>query len=303
MKHQKKTILTSSLGLVILLANSSLAANENLLAKDKGEFKNLDLKSNQTELFAQATPTGPNNVKTPEILLPNPEITIKSSKTPGEPTISQGTVDVPTVPNLPRAVAPPVGDMAVSNINAGAEQIDLGTRAIVPRLVLRQAPAKEVLAVLARYAGLNLVFADTAPEPTPGATGTPAVNTDPVVSLDLANEPVQEVFNSVLMISGLKANRRGKTIFIGANLPNGARNLISRTLRLNQVKANGAGIFLASQGADFQRLVTEIQEITDPVTNRVVRRVEKTPELRSVKGCNRKSRWFSLTTNRTISLG
>ncbi len=277
MKKLQKSLINSSAGLVILLAAPSLAAGE--------EISQQDLENQPTQLLAQATERPP--TETPDILVPNPEIIIKSNTSQNDPLLNQGTVNVPVVPNLPRAVAPPVGDISVSNINAGADQVDLGTRAIVPRLVLRQAPAKEVLAVLARYAGLNLVFTDAPAASDPSAPGGGAVVTpDPTVSLDLANEPVQEVFNSVLMISGLKANRRGRTIFIGANLPNGARNLISRSLRLNQVKANSAGIFLASQGADFQRLVTQVQEITDPITNRVVRRVEQPAELKSVQGAS-----------------
>ena len=36
------------------------------------------------------------------------------------------------------------------------------------------------------------------------------------VSLDIENEPVQNVFNYVLQLSGLEANNRiGRTIFVG----------------------------------------------------------------------------------------
>ncbi|MEI6379494.1 MAG: pilus assembly protein [Cyanobacteriota bacterium ELA615] len=215
------------------------------------------------------------------VMVPNPEIVIKSSGTPGEPTVTQGTIDVPTTPDLPRAVAPPVGDIAVSNINAGASQINLGTNAVIPRLVLRQSPAREVLALLANYAGLNLVFADT---PKGSTNGNQTGSNEPMVSLDLSNEPVGEVFNSVLMVSGLKANRRGRVIFVGANLPNSARNLISRTLRLNQSKVNSAGLFLATQGADVQYLFTDYKEVVDPTTNRVVRRDPLPSKLVSYRG-------------------
>jgi type IV pilus assembly protein PilQ len=180
----------------------------------------------------------------------------------------------PVAPLLPRAVAPPVGDIAISNIDATANTIDLGTAAIVPRLVLREAPAKEVLAVLARYAGLNLIFTDT--------QGEEAAQ-EQTISLDLENESVQEVFNSVLMVSGLQANRRGRTIFVGSSLPQGARDLISRTLRLNQVSAANAATYLASQGAEYQRLVTEQEDIVDPLTNRVVGRRDKPPTLEALK--------------------
>jgi len=115
---------------------------------------------------------------------------------------------------------------------------------------LREAPVREVLALLARSAGLNLAFAGA------GGEGEAAQET---ISLDLENEPVQDVFNYVLQLSGLQANRRGRTIFVGARLPQAARNLISRTLRLNQVSAASASAFLSAQGAETQRIVENVQ--------------------------------------------
>lgn len=182
--------------------------------------------------------------------------------------------NTPVAPLLPRAVAPPVGDIAISNIDASSYTVDLGTPVIVPRLVLREAPAREVLAVLARFAGMNLIFTDT--------QGEEAAQQQ-TVSLDLENESVQEVFNSVLMISGLRANKRGRTIFVGSQLPQGARDLISRTLRLNQVNATSAATYLASQGAEYQRLVTEREDITDPLTGRVIGTREGAPTLEALK--------------------
>ncbi len=230
------------------------------------------------QIYQAPTPNPPSGpMSESEVLVPNPEVIIKSNGS-SIPDSLQPTM--PVAPTLPRAIAPPVGDMAISNINAGASEIDLGSGAIVPRLVLREAPAREVLAVLARFAGVNLVFTDT-----PGGgqgQGQGQTATEPTVSLDLENEPVQDVFNSVLMISGLQANRRGRTVFVGSRLPQAARNLVSRTLRLNQVKSANAGVFLASQGAEFQRLVTQTEDIIDPLTQRVVGRRELPSTLESL---------------------
>ncbi|NJL83847.1 MAG: general secretion pathway protein GspD, partial [Chloroflexaceae bacterium] len=166
-------------------------------------------------------------------------------------------------------------NIAVSNINTAPDLLDLGTTIRVPRLVLRDAPVREVLALLARAAGLNLVFTDTSAGTTAAASST--------ISLDLANEPVQEVFNSVLLVSGLGANRRGNTIFVGARLPDTARNLVSRTLRLNQVPANSAGNFLATQGAEVQVLDEGlVNEVINPETQLVSRREQLPPTLRTV---------------------
>lgn len=173
-----------------------------------------------------ATPQPP-VTQSPSVPLPN----IQN----GAPILPPGAEVVP--PFLPRAIAPPVGDIAVSNIDATPGAIDIGVAELVPRLVLRDAPVRDVLALLARVANLNVAFAEgdvAAVAATPGATGTGG---DATISLDIENEPVQDVFNYVLRVTGLQANRVGRTIFIGRNLPTGAQDLVMRTLRLNQLKA------------------------------------------------------------------
>ncbi|MFM7908652.1 MAG: secretin N-terminal domain-containing protein [Microcystis sp.] len=191
-------------------------------------------------------------------LVPNPEIII------------QGAPQAPGVPTLPRAVAPPVGDIAISNIDASAEKVKFERNITVPRVLLREASAREVLMTLANIAGYNVVFTSAQGE---------ANATSQTVSLEFTDESVENIFNAVLLISGLQANRQGKTIFVGAQLPQGARNLISRTLRLNQVKAVAAATFLATQGAEYQRLVTKTEDIVDPLTGRVIGRRDIPPTL------------------------
>jgi type IV pilus assembly protein PilQ len=198
-------------------------------------------------------------------LVPNPEIII------------QGIPQAPGAPTLPRAVAPPVGDIAISNIDASAEKIKFDRNITVPRVLLREASAREVLMTLANIAGYNVVFTSAQGE---------ANATSQTVSLEFTNESVENIFNAVLLVSGLQANRQGKTIFVGAQLPQGARNLISRTLRLNQVKAVAAATFLATQGAEYQRLVTQTEDIVDPLTQRVVGRRDVPPTLEPLKPQN-----------------
>ncbi|BCX11743.1 MAG: general secretion pathway protein GspD [Thermosynechococcus sp.] len=146
----------------------------------------------------------------------------------GQPTaIPPGPSAVP--PFLPRPVPPPVGDMLISPLNAEPDVIQLGTNQRIPRLLLREAPVREVLSLLARAVNLNVVF------PEGGTTG------GPTISLDIENESVQDVFNYVLRVTNLKANRQGRTIFIGQALPPDAQNRIVRTIRLNQMRVFGAG--------------------------------------------------------------
>lgn len=214
-----------------------------------------------------------------DILIPNPEIVIgnRGGNEPKE-QIFQAQDSFNSEASLPRAVAPPVGDMAVSNINTMPDLVDLGSGASVPRLVLRDAPVREVLSLLARSANLNIVFAKGKEESSEeGETG-------PTISLDLENQPVQEVFNSVLLVSGLDANRRGNIIYVGEQLPASARNLVSRTIRLNQVSAENAALYLATQGATGKRLTTEIEEIFDEETGKLVQRKETNPALSDLDG-------------------
>ncbi|NEP19143.1 MAG: AMIN domain-containing protein [Leptolyngbya sp. SIO4C1] len=185
----------------------------------------------------------------PDVLVPDPEIIID-----GNPVAAPTFNGAP--PFLPRAVAPPVGDMSVSDVDAGLDVIDLGTAERVPRLVLRDAPAREVLALLARAAGLNLAFTDANAE---------EASEEVRVTLDIENEPVQNVFNYVLQIADLEANRVGRTIFVGSQLPTGARNVIVRSIRLNQVDVSTAVNFLVAMGAESavsrERLVTSVNAV------------------------------------------
>ena len=213
-----------------------------------------------------------------DVLIPNPEIVVNDNRVEeikervfraqGEPG------DNPVPATLPRAVAPPVGDMAVSNVSTMPDMVDLGSGANVPRLVLRDAPIREVLSLLARSANLNVVYAEGNSEGDGDGE-----ETGPTISLDLENQPVQEVFNSVLLISGMDANRRGNIIYVGEQLPSQARNLVSRTIRLNQVAAENAALYLASLGAAGKRLTSDVEETIDPETGRVVQRTETSAEL------------------------
>ena len=201
------------------------------------------------------------SIKQPDVLIPNPQVII------------DGKIAEPAGPNqpynqappfLPRAVAPPVGDITQSTIDTSPSAIDLGTQERVPRLVLRDAPVREVLSLLARAANLNVVYIGGEAEKTPGAEG--ATKTSQTISLDIENEPVQDVFNYVLRLSGLEANRTGRTIFVGAKLPNSTRDTVMKSLRLNQVTVGVALNFLVGLGAESavsrERQVTSVNAVT-----------------------------------------
>ncbi|MBD2299712.1 AMIN domain-containing protein [Nostoc sp. FACHB-87] len=218
--------------------------------------------STGTVAATPTTPTAPTtNVpvqpsQRPDVLVPNPEISIDGRPAqaagPGQP-VSQAP------PFLPRAVAPPVGDIAISATDASPSVIDLGTQERVPRLVLRDAPVREVLSLLARAANLNLAYISG--DPAGGQQGAAPANAAQTISLDIENEPVQDVFNYVLRLSGLEANRNGRTVFVGAKLPNSTRDVIVRSLRLNQVNVGVALNFLVGMGAESA--VTRERQVTN----------------------------------------
>jgi len=186
-----------------------------------------------------------------DVLIPDPQIIID-----GQPAFPSAAPPITS----PRAIAPPVGDIAVSTTDISPEPIILGTNEIVPRLVLRDAPVRDVLSLLGRAAGLNVAFLTGGDEE--GAEDTAL---DPRISLDIENEPVQNVFNYVLRISGLEASLDGRTIFVGNNLPNESSNLLMRTIRMNQIDVSSAANFLVALGAETaisrERLITSVNAV------------------------------------------
>lgn len=184
----------------------------------------------------------------PEVMVPNPEITIN-----GLPVPATGTTQAP--PFLPRAVAPPVGDMAVSNTDPSPTLISLGTSDRINDLVMKDAPVREALSVLARLAGLNVAYAG------PGGSDDEGSG-ELTINLDIEDESIENVFNYILQLSGLEANRVGNTIFVGANLPNAAKDMVVRTIRVNQITAREAGFYLGSLGAETAIQLTREQTQT-----------------------------------------
>lgn len=227
---------------------------------------------------AQAAPAeeaAPPTLPATDILVPNPEVTIDGVPVP-RPQVQQAP------PFLPRAVAPPIGDISIAESMPTFSDIDLGSNERIPRLLLRDAPAREVLGLLARAANLNLVFTPAA------ATGTQAAAEGSAegatISLDIENESVQDVFNHVLRVTGLQANRVGRSIYVGPALPVSAQNVVTRTMRLNQVDSAVATNFLVALGAESavsrERLVTnvnavEVAEGAAPITETQTSTVER----------------------------
>ncbi len=233
--RQRQQIITS------IVMGSAVAALSATAVSAAPQPANQPKQANSTDLLAQTPPPPPSNQQP---LIPNPNITIDGvTPTPGVGLLT---------PTVPRAVAPPVGDISVSNIDAAIPQIKLDSNKPIS-LTLKGAPAREALELLARSANLNLAYSDSAVN---GDGKTKAG--EPTVSINFRNEPIENAFNYVLQLSGLEANRIGNTIFVGTRLPDSIRETVVRTLRLNQVTSIAAANFLATQGAESQIPVTTI---------------------------------------------
>ncbi len=236
---------------------------------------------NQVPPAAPPVPPAPPATGSQPVLVPDPQITIGGRNVPQSGIRPSDAAP----PFLPRAVAPPLGDIAVSNINAGIPTIRLNTTQRIPRLVLRDAPVSDVLALLARTAGLNLAISNLIKDSASGDFRAPNDEKEEKqilnrkISLDIENESVEDVFNYVLRLSGLQANRTGNTIFVGVKLPTAASDVVVRSLRLNQVPATSAASFLTAQGAATQIQITQVT-ITDVGTGVNSRPVEtRTPTI------------------------
>jgi len=151
------------------------------------------------------------------------------------------------VPPFRQLRTPPVGDIATTTSKLRPDIVDLGTAERVPRITLRNAPAIEVLTLIGRVAGLSVVSAEP-----PAAAGAAADTTGGLkqpVSLSIENETAQDVFNNVLRISGLEANRIGQTIFVATKLPITLKNIVTKSYRLNQISVGEASAYLVGIGA------------------------------------------------------
>jgi type IV pilus assembly protein PilQ len=166
-------------------------------------------------------------------------------------------------PLQPRAVAPPVGDMAVGTMMiANPSYVNVSGPSVT--MTLKNAPAKDVLMALSRLGGYGFVYVD---ESTAGAQpATSEVAQARPISIAFRNENYGRAINSALMAAGIQGKREGNTIFAGPKVLGksfGAQ--LSKVYRLNQVSSNSAADYLANLGAT----VTKTNVITTAVTQGV----------------------------------
>jgi type IV pilus assembly protein PilQ len=170
-------------------------------------------------------------------------------------------------PLQPRAVAPPVGDMAVGSILiANSGFVNVSGPPIT--MTMQNAPARTVLMSLSRMGGYGFVYVngDPSSQAASGSSGTLAAGDQASrrpISIAFRNENYARALNSVLLASGLQGKVEGNTLLAGPNvLSKGFGAQLSKVYRLNQVGANSAADYLANLGAQ----VTKTNTITTSVT-------------------------------------
>ena len=173
-------------------------------------------------------------------------------------------------PLQPRAVAPPVGDMAVGSILiANSGFVNVSGPPIT--MTMQNAPARTVLMSLSRMGGYGFVYvnADASSQVASGSSGTPAAGdqaSSRPISISFKNENYARALNSVLMASGLQGKVEGNTLLAGPNvLSKGFGAQLSKVYRLNQVGANSAADYLANLGARVSKTNTTTTAISQGV--------------------------------------
>ena len=170
-------------------------------------------------------------------------------------------------PLQPRAVAPPLGDMAVGTMTiSNPSYVSVSGPPVT--MTLRNAPAKDVLMALSQLGGYGFVYVGDPAAPAAG--GTAAAATTPAdmrpISISFRRENYGRAINSALLAAGLQGKRDGNTIFTGPNvLAKSFGAQLSKVYRLNQVPANAAADYLANLGAQVSKTNTITTAVSEGV--------------------------------------
>ena len=148
-------------------------------------------------------------------------------------------------PMRPRAVAPPLGDMAVGTMLISNRSFVKASGPPVS-LTLNKAPAKDALMSLARLGGYGFVYVGDSNSPVGGEGDS----SEYPVTMAFRNERYDRALNSVLMSSGLQGRLDGNTLLVGTAVSaKGFGVQMSKVFRMNQVDVESASQYLGNLGA------------------------------------------------------
>ena len=148
-------------------------------------------------------------------------------------------------PMRPRAVAPPLGDMAVGTMLISNRSFVKASGPPVS-LTLNKAPAKDALISLARLGGYGFVYVGD----SNSSVGAEGDSSEYPVTMAFRNERYDRALNSVLMSSGLQGRLDGNTLLVGTAVS--AKSFgpqMSKVFRMNQVDVDSGSEYLGNLGA------------------------------------------------------
>ena len=181
--------------------------------------------------------------------------------------VRPGAVPLPTYapPLQPRAVAPPLGDMAVGTMtlrNPGFVNVS----GPPVTMTLKNAPARDALMALASLGGYGFAYVDEPSAAAVSAGGSPTQNNRPL-SIAFRGESYARALNTTLLAAGLQGKLEGNMILAGPNaLSKSFGAQVSKVYRLNQVGPNAAADYLANLGATVTKTNTVTTSVTQGVT-------------------------------------
>ena len=209
----------------------------------------------------KVTPSPGRPLKDPVVSADGRDLILKFPGLVVAPTLQTGRLNLNTPgrvpqtqyapPLRPRAVAPPLGDMAVGTmVLQNRSYVNVSGPPVT--LTLNNAPAKDALMALARLGGYGFVFVseqDSGAEAVEGVVAGRA--SDRSVSIAFQNESYARALNGVLLASGLQGKLDGRTLMVGSKVS--AKTFgpqMSKVIRLNQVSARGAAEYLGNLGSN-----------------------------------------------------
>ena len=156
-------------------------------------------------------------------------------------------------PLRPRAVAPPLGDMAVGTmVLQNRSFVNVSGPPVT--LTLNNAPAKDALMALARLGGYGFVYVSDSADSGRDSDAASSANS---VSIAFQKETYSRALNGVLLAAGLQGKLDGRTLLVGSAVS--AKTFgpqVSKVYRLNQASAASAADYLASLGASISKVNT-----------------------------------------------
>jgi type IV pilus assembly protein PilQ len=252
-------------GQLILPRPSGLRRGPQRLALPEAGFKTISLEGAGDRFVVQVTPLANGPVNRPVVSADGRNLILSFPAVP-QTSFQSGRLDLNTpgrvpqaafVPPLqPRAVAPPLGDMAVgSMVLRNPSYVNVRGPAVT--LTLRNAPARDALMAVAQLGGYGFVYVDDIDPNAAGQGGRSAMAPQKLVSIAFRNEGYARAVNSILLAAGLQGKLEGNLIIAGPKvLSKTFGTQLSKVYRLNQVSANSAADYLASLGATINKTFT-----------------------------------------------